>query len=226
MEPGRRELERAFRAGEPGALDQAFRLYGSRVMAFARQLCGNQADAEDLTQEAFLAAQAGHTSFRGRSSLPTWLMAIASRRWRDSRRARRAAEIPFADVPRTEPMEAASAAPGPGLDAIRLRQAVARLEPNAAEAFHLVMVQGMTHAEAALVMGRPVGTAKWLVATAVRRLREELQDDAGTEPEGVPADTARGSAGAAAGRVDANQGLGAAGPHGSLRRVFGRVGLH
>lgn len=47
---------------------------------------GDRAEAEDLTQEAFVGAFRGAVTFRGGSGLLTWLLAIAHRRWRDKRR--------------------------------------------------------------------------------------------------------------------------------------------
>ncbi len=221
MPPDDQEITTAFRAGEPGALDTAYRAYGRRVMAFARQLTGNQADAEDLTQEAFLAAHAGRRSFRGGSSLLTWLFGIAARRWRDSRRPRSASEVLVGDLPAGVRERAAGTAPGPGIDAIRLRQAVETLDPSVQAAFHLVIVQGLTHAEAALAMGRPVGTVKWYTATALRRLREVLQDDSPPEPQGVQQDTARGPDRAAEGRTGAAARVGAPGTPVEVRDVLG-----
>ncbi len=215
------QLARSFRQSEPDAFDEVYRTYGGRMLAYAQQVTGSRTDAEDLTQEVFLAAYAGRGSFRGRSSLLTWLFSIASRRWRDGRRSRSAQE---------SPMDPASMpdAGGPGglsLDAIRLRDAVATLDRPMAEAFHLVMVQGLTHAEAAQAMGRPLGTVKWYTATAVRRLREVLQDDSRHEPKDMQQGEPRRPDRAADRRAEQAAGLGAAGApadaHRQVRGVFG-----
>src|SRR5580692_856185 len=70
-------------ANAPTDYEELYRNHVDRVLSFARQLTGNQADAEDLTQEVFLAAFKGLSRFSGRSTVQTWLLAIAVRRWRD-----------------------------------------------------------------------------------------------------------------------------------------------
>src|ERR687885_615754 len=81
-----RKLIAAFRAGDRAAFDALFERYAGRVLAFARQLTGSSSEAEDLTQEVFLAALRGLPEFRGDSGLLTWLFSIAVRRWRDQQR--------------------------------------------------------------------------------------------------------------------------------------------
>ena len=210
-------LARGFRRGEQEAFDQAYRAYGGRVLAYARQVTGSRTDAEDLTQEVFLAAYAGRQAFKGRSGLLTWLFSIASRRWRDRQRARQTTEI---TVDRSYLPEQGDAG-GLSLDAIRLRDAVAGLDPKLREAFHLVMVQGLSHSEAARAMDRPLGTVKWYTATAVRRLREVLQDDSRHEPQDVQPDESRGSDRASDRRDEQGAGLGAESARIKVRSVFG-----
>jgi len=50
-----------------------------KLHALALRMCGNQSDADDLVQEAFLQAQRRWSTFRGDSSPSTWLYAIAAR---------------------------------------------------------------------------------------------------------------------------------------------------
>ncbi len=70
------ELVRRLRAGEETAFEQALRLYGGRLLATARRLTGNDDDAADALQEAFLAAFKSIDNFEEKSRLSTWLHRI------------------------------------------------------------------------------------------------------------------------------------------------------
>lgn len=53
----------------------------SAVYHYVLSLCRNEAEASDITQEAFLKAMSAKKGFEGQSSLYTWLCAIAKRLW-------------------------------------------------------------------------------------------------------------------------------------------------
>jgi RNA polymerase sigma-70 factor (ECF subfamily) len=71
-----RALIEALRAGEPGAYEQLLRTHGGRLLAVARRLLGNEEDARDAVQEAFLNAFKSIDRFEGGSLLSTWLHRI------------------------------------------------------------------------------------------------------------------------------------------------------
>jgi len=65
------------------------------VYRYVLALCGNEADAQDITQETFLKAMKASESFAGTSSLYTWLCAIAGNLWKDRcRRLKKVGEMP------------------------------------------------------------------------------------------------------------------------------------
>lgn len=66
----------ALRAGEESAYEQLVRSYGGRLLAVARRLLPNDADAQDAVQDAFLSAFKALPAFDGRSRLSTWLHRI------------------------------------------------------------------------------------------------------------------------------------------------------
>jgi RNA polymerase sigma-70 factor (ECF subfamily) len=74
--------------------EQVLREYAPRVYGLAYRLLGNEADAEDVTQEVFLQLLRKLDTFRGESSFPTWLYrvtvnaALGYRRKRAARQAR------------------------------------------------------------------------------------------------------------------------------------------
>jgi RNA polymerase sigma-70 factor (ECF subfamily) len=78
-------------AGSPPSLEQVFQDYAPRIYNLALRMLGNEADAEDVTQEVLLQLVRKLDTFRGESAFPTWLhritvnAALAYRRKRASR---------------------------------------------------------------------------------------------------------------------------------------------
>ena len=66
--------------------DAIFRDYGKGLYAFLFRMSGNQHDAEDLTQETFLSVMKKLPTFKGDSSLKTWMYSIATNKFRDALR--------------------------------------------------------------------------------------------------------------------------------------------
>jgi RNA polymerase sigma-70 factor, ECF subfamily len=64
------------RAGKEAAFEAVVRQLGGRMLAVARQVLGNDADAQDAVQDAFLTAFRSLDRFEGRSNLATWLHRI------------------------------------------------------------------------------------------------------------------------------------------------------
>src|SRR5436309_15835483 len=108
MTSGKRVQVRRFQRGEAGSFDALYSDYGDRIYRFCYRLCGHTADAEDLTQEVFLAAYQGLHRFAGRSSVATWLYRIALYRWQRIHGSRRIETVPL-----DEEMVGAAAAPDP-----------------------------------------------------------------------------------------------------------------
>jgi RNA polymerase sigma-70 factor (ECF subfamily) len=83
------ELVAAARAREPGAFQAIMRNNNRRLYRVARAVLGDDAEAEDVVQEAYLKAFQNLASFRGESSLTTWLTRIAVNEALGRRRRRR-----------------------------------------------------------------------------------------------------------------------------------------
>jgi RNA polymerase sigma-70 factor (ECF subfamily) len=83
---------------EPTTEEEIFRKYAPRIYNLARRMSGNDAEAEDVTQDVFVQVLRHLSTFRGESALSTWLnriavnTALASRRKRIARRAYTLAE--------------------------------------------------------------------------------------------------------------------------------------
>ena len=149
-----------------------YQKYGDRIYRFCYRLSGSASDAEDLTQEVFLAAFQGAGRFEGRASVQTWLYRIALNCWRQARRSPRLDTTTLEDATHSGPdLEQAVT------DAASLTCALAALPPDLREAFLLVKAEGLTHREAAQVLNIPQGTVQWQVHAASRRLRALLTEE-------------------------------------------------
>jgi RNA polymerase sigma-70 factor (ECF subfamily) len=79
--------------GDREAFEVIVSRYGPSLYRYSRRMLSTEGDVADVVQETFIAAWRQLASFRGTSSLRTWLFAICSRKIVDSRRVRRAQPI-------------------------------------------------------------------------------------------------------------------------------------
>jgi RNA polymerase sigma-70 factor (ECF subfamily) len=164
------------RAGELAALGDAYDAHHEHVRAFARRLIGEDAAAEDLVQETFLALPRAVRRFRGDSTLRTYLMSIAIQHARHFVRAaarRRAVEERLSREPRVP-----SATPADDVSrarlAARLLRALDTLPLEQRAAVVLCEVEERTSVEAARILGIPEGTVRTRLFHAKRKLADVL----------------------------------------------------
>ncbi|MCF6743505.1 sigma-70 family RNA polymerase sigma factor [Blastococcus sp. KM273128] len=174
-------------AGDPLAAATLVRQTQTDVWRLCAAL-GDPGSADDLTQETYLRAFGSLHRFEGRSSVRTWLLAIARRVCADAVRSRRRRRLTLV----REPADLEVLAPPGAGDAVGEGAAVAdllaRLDPDRREAFVLTQLLGLPYAEAAEVVGCPVGTIRSRVARARADLVGSLAADRDTGRSG----TARG----------------------------------
>jgi RNA polymerase sigma-70 factor, ECF subfamily len=172
--PGPSDLIRRAQEGDEAAFQGLYREHVGRVFALCLRLTANRAQAEELTQDAFVRAWQRLASFRGESAFSTWLYRLTVNVVFLSRRAerRRALRVITSDDPAglERPGEPRT---GPAL-ALDLERAVAALPPGAREVFVLHDVEGYRHEEIAALTGIAVGTSKAQLFRARRLLREAL----------------------------------------------------
>jgi RNA polymerase sigma factor (sigma-70 family) len=173
-------VERA-RAGEPEAFARIVERHQQAAFRVAWVLCGNAADAEEATQDAFVKAHSALGRFRSGSPLRPWLLAIAANEARNRRRAAgrrehlalRAADLVPGAAPSTETIALAA-----DRDA-GLRAAVARLGDADREVLWLRYFAELSEAEVAAALGCRRGTVKSRTSRALGRLRLQLGDGDG-----------------------------------------------
>ena len=130
-----------------------------RLRRLARALTPQGADADDLVQTAIERGLERRSQWRAGTRLDAWMFTIMKNAWIDETRARARRGRGAA------PYEAADSAPDPRVPSLELRleaeavrRAVARLPEDQRLAVALVLVEGLSYAEAAKVMDVPQGT--------------------------------------------------------------------
>ena len=147
-------------------------------------MVGNTAEAEDLTQEAFLQLFRKIHTFRGDSAFSTWLHRLSVNVVLMKLRKKTLPETSLEET--TEPDEETGGprkdVGGPdllltgSLDRVNLQRAIEQLPPGYRAAFVLHDIQGYEHNEIAEIMGCSIGNSKSQLHKARMRLRELLQE--------------------------------------------------
>lgn len=165
------------RQGDLGAFEELYRTHAGRLYSVAVRMLGNTADAEDLLQEIFLNAHRKLESFRGESSLGTWLYRLATNQCLDYLRSRSARAGQVTDALDDDPTLADAGSRGLAEQTVTkmdLERALARLPEGCRAAFVLHDIEGLEHREVAEALGIAEGTSKSQVHKARLRLRSLL----------------------------------------------------
>jgi len=140
-----------------------------RLRRFARALTGNAHDADDLVQTGLEKALAKSGQLRDGAAVCSWMFGILRNAWIDEARSRSRRNRMFAPEELGESV--ADPAAGGQTEALAVQAALARLPQEQREAVALVLIEGLSYAEAAQITGVPVGT----VTSRLARGREALQ---------------------------------------------------
>jgi RNA polymerase sigma-70 factor (ECF subfamily) len=175
----RRDLELAARCrdGEPGAFEELYREHAGRLFNLTTRMVGSPQDAEDLLQEVFLHAYRKIGSFRGESSLATWLYRLGMNHCLDHLRRRQSKVQQVTDsLDQDGAPELAAPLPATpvAVSRVDLERAIERLPEGCRAAFLLHDVEGLDHGEVASVLGVSEGTSKSQVHKARMKLRAML----------------------------------------------------
>jgi RNA polymerase sigma-70 factor (ECF subfamily) len=180
------EAIRRAQQGDAAAFERIYQLHNRRVYSLCLRMVGNTAEAEDLTQEAFLQLFRKISTFRGESAFSTWLHRLAVNVVLMRLRKKTGTESSLEEV--TEPDEESG---GPrkdfgapdiklsgSIDRVNLKRAVDQLPAGYKAIFVLHDVQGYEHNEIAEILGCSIGNSKSQLHKARMRLRELLHETA------------------------------------------------
>lgn len=188
MVPARREIDlntagddallNAAGLGDREAFEILVHRYGPPLHRYTRRMVANEADVADVVQATFIAAWRQLGTFRGRSSVQTWLFAICSRKIADNYRIRRAQPIddqllkaipargrgsdPFAEVSNAAFLAA-------------LEEALAELPPRQRASWVLREIETMTFPQIGEILGMSAHAARGHHFRATVTLRQRLE---------------------------------------------------
>jgi RNA polymerase sigma-70 factor (ECF subfamily) len=151
-------------AGDRAAFGELTRRSLPAVRSLIRRMGAQPALADDVTQDAFVAAMRAVSTYRGESSFAAWVMRIAARLY--VKRCRGNARwLSF------EESGASSVVENRAGEALDLDRALELLSPSERLCVSLCHGAGFTHAELADALSMPLGTVKSHVLRGTRRLR-------------------------------------------------------
>jgi RNA polymerase sigma-70 factor (ECF subfamily) len=166
-------LIRRIAKGDQLAMRTLFGRHRIGLYRWLLRLVGNEALAEDLLSDVFLDVWRKAASFEARSSVSTWLLAIARHKALSARRRRTDAELDE-DVASTlvDPADDPELALQKKNQAELLRHALARLSSEHGEVIDLVYYHGKSIKEVAQIVGHPEATVKTRMFYARKQLAE------------------------------------------------------
>ncbi|WP_298991489.1 RNA polymerase sigma factor [uncultured Pseudokineococcus sp.] len=175
------ELAAAFAAGSEDGLRGAFERWSPLVHGLAARALQDAAEAEDVTQQVFVAAWQGRERYRPADGpLGAWLTGITRHKLADAHaareRRRRVVERSAGVAPREQ---------GPGgpdehvqdlVDRVVVAEHVASLGEPARSIVRLAFFADLTHVQIAEQLRMPLGTVKSHIRRALRRMRGQMEE--------------------------------------------------
>lgn len=162
------ELAALAAAGDRPAFGELVRRHGAAVRGLLRRMGAEPSLADDIAQDAFLAAFESVAEFRGEGTFSAWVRKIAARlyvrRWR--KESRYDLDTETADESHGGEISAAAR--------IDLDEALKTLSPAERMCVSLCYGAGVSHAEAAEALNTPLGTVKSHVKRGLDKLRLRL----------------------------------------------------
>ncbi len=177
-----------FVSGDEEALGELARRYEGLLLGLCTGMLGDRALAMEAVQETWLRVIRHSRTYDGRASVKTWVYQIAMNRCRDLGRSRSASKKrERVHHDRLQDEKKAHVIPTASPVDPRLEAAVGALEEHQRETVILCYHRGLTHRQAAEVLGVPMGTIKSRLNKALEKLRESLGTQDAVPGRGVEA---------------------------------------
>jgi RNA polymerase sigma-70 factor (ECF subfamily) len=174
----------------PEALAELHDRFAPTLLALARRILDNHADAEEVLQEVFVQVwNRGERYDPARSSVSTWLVLIARSRAIDRLRSRKVVERTHEATAQEASRVGASgvAEPHTSPEALenvfiqerheRVRREMAALPAEQRQVLEMAFYEGLTQSEIAAKAGLPLGTVKTRTLLAMKKLRNALRQE-------------------------------------------------
>src|ERR1700732_5038661 len=176
-----RSLVQRAQRGDEQAFATLFQLHKKRVYSVCLQMTKDVADAEDLTQEAFMQVFRSVNSFRGDSAFSTWLYRVARNAVLMKLRRRKSPPVLSLDEPVSSESPSLRRDFGKSdphlsgaVDRIALRRALQELPEGCRKIFALHEVEGYQHHEIAQLLHCSIGNSKSQLHKAKLKMRDLL----------------------------------------------------
>jgi RNA polymerase sigma-70 factor, ECF subfamily len=190
--PGRSENEREaetllvrLASGDEQALSDLYDGTNRIVYGLALRILGEPSAAEDVTMDVYMQVWRTAGSYEPeRGTVLTWLATLVRSRAIDSLRRRKARRAELEDNV-DEVVNLSDSRFCPELASLEVgrsrivREAIDQLSPDQREAIELAYFSGLTHTEAAVQLGLPLGTVKTRIRSGMLQLRKILEAYAG-----------------------------------------------
>ena len=178
------------KSGSADAFELLYNIHKRRVYSLCLRMTGNTAEAEDLTQEAFLQVFRKIGTFRGEAAFSTWIhrltVNLVLMRLRKKKLVTASLDATFGrdteNASSYDPGEADPVMTG-SVDRLNLERAMQALPAGYRLIFQLHDVEGYEHREIAGMVGCSVGNSKSQLHKARMRLRELLQGKPSPAPK-------------------------------------------
>lgn len=165
-----RQIIRELKNGKEEAYKIVLDTYGNRLMKTCYLILNDEMESEDVVQETFLRVFKNIYSFKGKSSLYTWIYSIAMNLCRDSLR-KRTLDLPFNEDLEIETVEESIFE---NIDRKALRQELVKLPPIYKEVLVLFYFEGLSIKEISEISNEKEGTIKSKISRGRNKLRESL----------------------------------------------------
>lgn len=188
-DPNEEKAIRAAQKGDGAAFETLYILHKKRIYSLCLRMTGSTAEAEDLTQEAFMQLFRKISTFRGESAFSTWLHRMTVNVVLMHLRKKVPDQISI-----DETLEGAEETTPPrqledkdlrlagSVDRVTLERAISKLPAGYRTIFILHDIEGYEHNEIAKILGCSIGNSKSQLHKARMRLRDLVPVD------GAPAD--------------------------------------
>lgn len=159
-------------AGDARAFHDLLDLHYMTVYRMAFRFCGNKPDAEDVTQMACIKLAQNIGTFREGAAFTTWLYTVVLNTARDWKRSQSRHDKGSVGLEIAENRGGGEAGPEQQLEIKRKMEAVRNLREPERTILWLVFAEGLSHKEAAEIMGVAEGTISWRINEARKLLKE------------------------------------------------------
>ena len=162
------------RRGDADAFEQLVEAYRNQVFRLALRMCGNEADADEVAQEAFLSAWKGLPNFRGESRFSTWLYQLTTHAAIDllRREKRQAAAEDIDGITAADDGPSPQERGGRAETRREVRSALMQLPEEYRQVLLLRFMQELSYEEIGQALKLPAGTVK----SRLNRAKAQLKD--------------------------------------------------